>query len=151
MLVFLSSLVGGLFAAVPQIVKIFADKQDKTQELQIMDRQIELAKIQGQTELQEIKTQSATIDLVSARSFATTSKVRWIDGLISSVRPIVTYQFMGLYMVYKGCVFISFMVSGLGIVPAIQDLWTSEDYSMLSGILAFWFVDRTFRKNDHGM
>ena len=59
MITILASLLGFLGSTLPNIFKLFQDNQDKAQELAIMNLQIEYAKLNLATQLQEVQVSAA--------------------------------------------------------------------------------------------
>lgn len=75
--------------------------------------------------------------------------VPWIDGLNSSVRPILTYwHCLVLYTAAKTCLVLALAAAGqLGDWTAIAKvLITPFDEAIVGSMLGFWFVDRSLRK-----
>ena len=141
MLPLIGAIVGLFSGALPEAMKYFKQKQDNAHELKVMELQIQ-AQAQAHTErLEEINTQADIADsqaLYKAAEQKITG-VRWADAaitlLISSVRPIITYAFFGLYAAVKLS-----MYQG-----SMAELWTEMDMAVFSTIIAHWFGYRSMQ------
>jgi hypothetical protein len=137
--------IGGLMRLAPELFKMFTDKSDKAHELAMTQLQVELEKQRAQTQVDVAAAQQALQSAAGQmQAFAEAIKgqsqmtgVRWLDGLNQSVRPVLTYWWMGLFTAWKVN-----EVSHNGLT------WTADDWGVLSMILGFWFVDRAIRKNN---
>jgi hypothetical protein len=72
------------------------------------------------------------------------SGVRWADALSASVRPVITYWFMGLYCAAKTAAFAAALTAGAGWGEATLHAWTEADQALWAGVLNFWFLGRVF-------
>ena len=72
------------------------------------------------------------------------SGVRWADALSASVRPVITYWFMGLYCAAKTAAFAAAVTAGADWGEAILHAWTEADQALWAGVLNFWFLGRVF-------
>ena len=90
---------------------------------------------------------------------------KWVDGLMlpvvmltnfmtslvyvlsASVRPLVTYAFVWLYLWVKYATYQSILVAERATwYTATLKIWTPDDMTLLSGTISFWFVGRIFDK-----
>jgi hypothetical protein len=152
-LTILSMLSGGLMRLLPEVLGLLNKKTDYTHELEMMDKQLEFQKWKGQDERETVALQgdiSETMALLDAQKEAVKGQmqvtgVRFVDGMNFLVRPLTTYYFLLMYGVFK----VATLVTALhqyDAWTAIICCWTADDATMLSGILAFWFVGRVFDK-----
>jgi hypothetical protein len=139
-----SLLGGGLMRLLPEVFKLFSDKQDKSHEVTMTQLQLEIDKARAAQQLSTTQAQAAVaqatgemqayVEAVKAQAVMT--GVKFIDGLSQSVRPVVTYWWMGLLTEVK----IVAMLNGMPI-------WGEYDWDVLSMILGFWFVERAIKHN----
>ena len=142
MLPLIGAIVGLFSGALPEAMKYFKQRQDNAHELKVMELQMQV-QAQGHTErLEEINTQADIADsqaLYKAAEQKITG-VRWADAtitlLISSVRPVITYAFFGLYAAVKLS-----MYQG-----SMAELWTEMDMAVFSTLISFWFGSRSMEK-----
>ena len=142
MITLLGSLLGFGTSIFPTILEFFQDSKDKKHELasmqlqmQLMDRKSELtineAQVTGELNNMALELQAEIASVKLAHVPQVTTGVVWVDALRGSVRPIVTYWFMGLYSFSK----YNLHVNSL-------EVWTEYDLALLATILSFWFGDR---------
>lgn len=142
MIAFLGVLAGFFSSALPEALKYFKQKQDNAHELKVMELQMQ-AQAQLHTErLEEIDTQADISESQALYKSAEVSAtgVKWVDAVIglltSSVRPVITYAFFGLYASVK-----VYMYQG-----SMLELWTDMDMAVFSTIVGFWFGSRNLVK-----
>lgn len=155
MFALLGSLVGFISSLVPDILGMLRDKKDKSHELQILDRQMELTKLGYTTRMEEIQIASEGREAEHIYKFAEKSGIAWVDGFASSVRPFLTYSFFALYAWVKFSAFMlmrdQLAVSDVGmpvddILLSIVRLWNEQDETIFAAIISFWFGSRAFRR-----
>lgn len=149
----LSMLGGGFMRLLPELVGLWNKITDNKHELNMLDRQIELEKTRGAEQRQTIQVQGdidQAVALLGAQQAALTGQMQktgfwFVDALNFLVRPITTYFFLCMY----GAVKLSTMMIALNSADswhAILQTWNEDDGAILSGILAFYFVGRSFDK-----
>lgn len=149
----ISGVGGGVLRLVPEVLKLLDAKSERTHELALQDRQIEMLKLQQAGKLQEITAQGqaqvditqmqAWVEAIKGQAQLTGNKI--VDGLNMLVRPLTTYYIVALWGGKKTAEIIIAMQSS-GALDALVRTWTENDQAMLTGILAFWFVGRVFDK-----
>lgn len=145
----ISMLGGGLMRMLPELIVYFNKKADNSHELNMLDKQIELEKLkavgaQQQADNEQILAMmNAQVEAVKGQMQLTGIKI--VDGLNMLVRPLTTYYFLALFGIYKAAL-LAVALQQTTIWQAILQVYTPDDAAMLSGILAFWFVGRTFEK-----
>ena len=149
----------------PEIIGFFNKKADNSHELAMLDRQVALEQAKSAARLAEIQAGGAialqypdkqndsaeTLAALAAQGVALQSqmqltKIRWVDALNFSVRPITTYYMLILYGLAKVAMFMVAVKSGLGGWESILKVYDEEDRAILSGILAFWYTSRVLEK-----
>jgi hypothetical protein len=151
----LGGLLGGAFRLTPEVLKWIDRKGERQHELAIQDRTLEL-------ETLRIKNEQATEQFIANRDMETEglktfqtaitaqsqqTQVSWVDALSSSVRPVITYWFMGLYCATKLSILTIALNSGQEISTSIASSWTASDQALWAGVLNFWFLGRVFDKS----
>lgn len=140
----LGGLFGGLARLAPEVLKAFDKKNERAHELALQDKALEFEKLRGAQKMAEVQAGadaawntgaiSALKEAISAQGKLT--GVKWVDALSSSVRPVITYAFFFLYASLKVV-----EVKTTGNVS-----WNSEDQTIFSSIISFWFLNRIFQK-----
>ena len=152
MLTLLGSLLGFITSAFPQLLGLIKDWQDRRHELAILDRQMEMQR-QGHTQrLEEI---AVAADIAESQAIyrhdAQPSGVKWVDGLRSSVRPMITYAFFLLFAAVKGSgLYLLIAVEGLVLAEALPQVWDGETAALFAAVVSFWFGARSLAKAKQG-
>ena len=160
MLSLISSLVGFAAGGLPKVLDFVRDRGDKKHELALMamqhERELALAKegFVAQAVLEEIKTDQITMQMQTQERlgmYKHDMKIgegasTWVINLRASVRPIVTYLFMGLLIVVDIAGIWYAYSTGVAFTQAMDMVFSSEEMSILSAIIAFWFSSQSFSK-----
>jgi hypothetical protein len=140
MLTLLGSLLGFGTSLVPKVIDFFQDRADKKHELEVMTRQaeIQLDKTAIDANIREVETIHEHDASLDGGSF--------INSLRASVRPVITYLFMGLFISVEITTYVLLVKSGMAPGDALVASWNDQIMAMWAAILAFWFGGRQFRK-----
>ena len=149
MITILGSLIGFAGSALPKVFDMVQDWQDRKHELQIMDRQIEQAKL---VHTQKIEALSVEADIAESQALYKHDQAMSNDGFIgalrSSVRPVLTYLFFILFATIKGVALYSMIYTdGTDWEVAVMTLWDTETQGIFSAIIAFWFGSRALQRS----
>jgi hypothetical protein len=152
MLTLLGSLLGFITSAFPQLLGLIRDWQDRRHELAILDRQMEMQKLGHTQRLEEI---AVTADIAESQALyrhdAQPSGVKWVDGLRSSVRPMITYAFFLLFAAVKGSgLYLLIAVESLVLAEALPRIWDNETAALFAALVSFWFGARSLAKAREG-
>jgi hypothetical protein len=154
MLSLLGTLLGFGTSIIPSIFDFFKEKSKRAADLEelklradMQARGIELniKQVQAQVEVENAKAETVQMAGLYAQDAALKGGA-FIDGMRSSVRPVVTYIFFILFVVIKISALIVYMRSGANFVDSIPKLWDEETAGLFSAIVAFWFGNRAFSK-----
>jgi len=148
----LGGLLGGAFRLAPEILKWFDRQGERSHELAMQDKALEFEKLRGAQRMAEIGASAdaawntGAIEALKAAvaSQGQPSGIKWVDGLSSSVRPVITYWFMALYCAAKTAAFAAAVSSGADWVTGVLHAWTEADQALWAGVLNFWFLGRVF-------
>lgn len=148
----LGGLLGGAFRLAPEILKWLDRKGERGHELAMQDKALEFEKLRGAQRMAEIGAAAEAawnVGAIEALREAVTAQgrlsgVTWIDALSASVRPVITYWFMGLYCAAKTAAFAAAVTAGAAWGEAILHAWTEADQALWAGVLNFWFLGRVF-------
>jgi len=140
MLTLLGSLLGFGTSFLPKVMDFFQDKSDKKHELAVMERQAEinLDATAIEANIREVETIHEHDAALDGGGF--------INGLRASVRPVITYLFMGLFLAVEISTYVLLLNKGLSPGDALVGIWNDQIMAMWAAILAFWFGGRQFRK-----
>lgn len=147
-------LLGGLLRLAPEVLKWLDRKSERRHEIEMFDRQLEADRLRGEMKMAQIEQEGQFIldakglealkEGIKAQGVM--SGVKWIDGLTQSVRPIVTYLILSLYLGAKASTMWVLYGDGATITAVLQNAYGESDMAILSGILNFWYLSRVFDK-----
>lgn len=145
MITLFASIAGFITSIIPEILKFFRDRQDKSHELKIFEKQIKFSKISPNSKSPEEIYISSNIAERAALYSTYTTGISTIDSLNGSVRPVLAYSFFAIYVSIKFIQYIE--ISKLhDVVEYIEILWSLEDQAIFASIISFYFGQRTFSK-----
>lgn len=152
----LGSLLGGIFRLAPEVMKWLDRKDERKHELAMFQHRCELEKQQGSQRLAEIGAQhAADVDtgVISAFQAAIKSQTEmakaaggWVAGLSASVRPIVTYLLLGIYLSLQVAMAASALANGGNVEVVFKTVMTPDFCGLVSGVISYWFLSRTLEK-----
>jgi hypothetical protein len=154
MLTLLSLLGGGLMRLLPEVFALLKQRGDNQHELAMLDKQIALEQTRSAMRQDEIRTQGeADLNLAQMNALAEALKGQmqltnmwFIDALNFAVRPATTFYLLALYGLAKLAMYQVALAHGVSGWEAILKVYDEEDRAILSGILGFWFLNRTLSK-----
>ena len=160
MMTLLTTLVSFLAGGLPKILAAFQDRQDKKHELAILQMQKErelemLAKgYAAQAHIEEIKTEQIQIQAQAEERVALyqhdmkigEGASQWVINLRASVRPVVTYLFVMLLIIVDIAGIWYAYTKGVDFAIAMENVFSDDEMTILSSIIAFWFGTQAFGK-----
>jgi hypothetical protein len=146
MLTIISTLIGFLGSGLPGILNFFTTRQNN-------NYQLELAKIQMQAAAQgaELKIEQATVEAEAKLqetlySYDNAPTGTWVDVLRTSVRPVITYTFFGVWLFVEVVTFMFAIHQGKELVDVLPFIWNDMNQNIFCTIVAFWFGSRAIDK-----
>ena len=145
MLTLLGSALGLFTSFLPQVLGYFKDKQNNAHELAMIEQVHS-----NQMEMTEIDASIREVETIHEHDAALKGG-KFIDGLRASVRPVITYLFMFLFLAVEITSF-WLMLKTAGEVnletvkAALTATWDEETAALFSTIICFWFGGRLYRK-----
>lgn len=148
MLTLLGSLIGFLSSAFPAFLSLWKEKENKKYELSVLDKKIELQKL-GHTQSLEVMDKKSQASATEAlyQYDNKTSTVKWVDGLRSSVRPVITYSFFLIFTAVKIATLILVVREGASIADGITYLWDEDTKALFACVITFWFGQRAILRH----
>ena len=138
----LGSLIGFAGSTVPSIIDIFKAKQENAFKLKMLEAQAKY-KVQEQ----KAKTDTAEVAGVYAHSQTIQSKAsKWSVTLSSTVRPVVTYMIIILWLSVKLLAVVQLYMDGGELYKVIDKIFNDYDAGLMSSICCFWFGSRSIEK-----
>jgi len=160
MMTLISTLLGFASGGLPKVLDFVQDRGDKKHELALMaagrEREIALAKegFVAQARVEEIKTEQIAMQTQAQEKLAMwkhdmkigEGASTWVINLRASVRPIVTYLFVGLLIVVDVAGIWYAYSTGVPFAAAMEMVFSDDEMSILAAIIAFWFGSQAFSK-----
>lgn len=143
----LGSLLGFGTSFLPSVLKFFEGKRDQAHELDLLDKQMALQKAtHGQRiEMAALDAEVREVEAVQAAAARPTG-VAWVDALRGTVRPVITYVFMGLFVFVEASLLVEAVKAGASLTESATIVWDSETQGLFAAIISFWFGGRQFGK-----
>jgi hypothetical protein len=148
----IGTLLGGVFRLAPEVLKLLNAKSERSHELAMFDRQCQLEMQRGSQKLQEIGAHhQAAIDsgvldafksAIEQQTDMTKAAGKWVASLSASVRPVVTYALISVYLGMQ----IGLATSADSVEVAFQLVMTPDFVALVSGILNYYFLNRTIER-----
>lgn len=160
MMTLLSTLLGFASGGLPKVLDYFQSRGEMKHELALMaaqrEREIALAKegYIAQARVEEIKTDQIAMQTQAQEKIAMWKhdmKIGegasiWVINLRASVRPIVTYLFVGLLITVDIAGIWYAYSTGVAFADAMNMVFSDDEMSILAAIIAFHFGGRAFGK-----
>jgi hypothetical protein len=160
MLTLVSTLLGFASGGLPKVLDFVQDRGDKKHELALMaaqrERELALAKegFIAQAAVEEIKTEQIAMQTQAQEKLAMwahDAKIgegasTWVINLRASVRPVVTYLFVGLLIVVDVAGIWYAYSTGVAFAEAMDMVFSDDEMAILAAIIAFWFGSQAFNK-----
>jgi hypothetical protein len=160
MLSLVSSLLGFAAGGLPKVLDFVQDRGDKKHELALMamqrERELALAKegFIAQAAVEEIKTEQIAMQTQAQEKLAMwkhdmkigEGASTWVINLRASVRPMVTYLFVGLLIVVDVAGIWYAYSTGVAFAVAMDMVFSDDEMAILAAIISFWFGSQAFQK-----
>jgi hypothetical protein len=160
MLSLISSLMGFAAGGLPKVLDFVQDRGDKKHELAMMaanrEREIALARegFVAQARVEEIKTEQIAMQTQAQEKLAMwkhdmkigEGASTWVINLRASVRPVVTYLFVGLLIVVDVAGIWYAYSTGVAFAEAMDMVFSDDEMAILAAIISFHFGGRAFSK-----
>ncbi len=173
MLSLLSTLGGLLISGLPKLLEYFQNKADQKHEAELLriqsEKELAMAKegFAAQAKIEEIRTEQVAMQTQAQMAVAEAEMTKgaqehdkailakastWVVNYIGTVRPTVTYIFV-VELVLVNVFMCVFLWTHPGLITSIEDvvkysdlIFSSEEMTMLGGIIGFWFGSRGWSK-----
>jgi hypothetical protein len=160
MMTLVSTLLGFASGGLPKVLDFVQDRGDKKHELALMaaqrERELALAKegFIAQAKVEEIKTEQIAMQTQTQERlgmYKHDMKIgegasTWVVNLRASVRPVVTYLFVGLLIVVDVAGIWYAYSTGVAFTEAMDMVFSDDEMAILAAIIAFWFGSQAFQK-----
>jgi hypothetical protein len=151
----LSGALGGILRLVPEAMKLFDRKNERTHELKMLELEHDFAKTQAEVAIRQgqqqvnIKEFDAIGAAIEEQSKTSVAAGWFIAAINALVRPITTYLFLGCYFLVKVALYTLAVHQGGTWQEVLVPLWTKDDISIFFMIISFWFVGRVYERKSN--
>jgi len=148
MLSLLGAALGFGTSIIPSILDLFQQKQKDAQELKMLEAKGKYAAQLSSLKLDELdaKADIAEAEGIYKSMAAANAKSSFAAALSGSVRPVVTYLFVALFLLVKITGLMQMVNSGETFVYALNTIWNDDTNLLFTSIISFWFGSRQFAK-----
>ena len=160
MLSILSGILGFATSGLPSVLKFFEQKGDNAHEQAMakleMERALAMAEkgFASQEKIEEFKTDQVEMDTYAAERVAlykhdekhAQQASTWVINLRASVRPIITYIFVSIFLFADIAGLWWAINTGVDFETAMNIVISTEEMAIISSIIGFWFGSRHWDK-----
>lgn len=160
MLSILSGILGFATSGLPSVLKFFEQKGDNAHEQAMakleMERALAMAEkgFASQEKIEEFKTDQVEMDTYAKERVAlykhdekhAQQASTWVINLRASVRPIITYIFVFIFLFADIVGLWWAMQTGVDFATAMHIVISQEEMAIISSIIGFWFGSRHWDK-----
>jgi len=145
--------IGGVLRLVPEFLKYLSAGKDREHEYRMTQLQLEIDRARAAMAIDLVHAQGdAAAGVAQMRAYAEALRgqeqltgIYWVDAINKTVRPFVTYWWMFLLTLHKACAMIAAWGESSDLTAFASQIWSANDWGILSMILGFWFVDRAIK------
>ena len=143
MLSLLGAALGFGTSIIPSILDLFQQKQKDAQELKMLEAKGKYAEQLSSLKLDELdaKADIAETEGIYASMRAANAKSGFAAALSGSVRPVVTYLFVGLFLLVKITGLMQALSTGISFDAALQAVWNDDTNLLFTSIISAFGLD----------
>jgi hypothetical protein len=160
MLSILSGILGFATSGLPSVLKFFEQKGDNAHEEAMakleMERSLAMAEkgFASQEKIEEFKTDQVEMETYAEERVAlykhdekhAQNASTWVINLRASVRPIITYIFVSIFLFADIAGLWWAINTGVDFETAMNIVISTEEMAIISSIIGFWFGSRHWDK-----
>lgn len=160
MLSILSGILGFATSGLPSVLKFFEQKGDNAHEQAMaqleMERSLAMAEkgFASQEKIEEFKTDQVEMETYAEERVAlykhdekhAQNASTWVINLRASVRPIITYIFVSIFLFADIAGLWWAINTGVDFETAMNIVISTEEMAIISSIIGFWFGSRHWDK-----
>ena len=160
MLSILSGILGFATSGLPSVLKFFEQKGDNAHEQAMaqleMERSLAMAEkgFASQEKIEEFKTNQVEMETYAEERVAlykhdekhAQNASTWVINLRASVRPIITYIFVSIFLFADIAGLWWAINTGVDFETAMNIVISTEEMAIISSIIGFWFGSRHWDK-----
>ena len=137
------ALLGALAGFAPAIVQLLTLKANNAHELAMVTLRLQAEKEGKALEIDRTRVEADVRQADHIYNFASQpSGYKFIDALVVSVRPVITYSVFAMWAFLKLCLTIYAVNKGYDLGQLVRLLWDENEASIYAAIIGFWFGNR---------
>ncbi|MGZ5080723.1 MAG: hypothetical protein ACXWG8_10300 [Usitatibacter sp.] len=146
--------LGGGLRLLPELLAFIDRDRERQHEVKLQRVALGFERMRQESQRMEIATpeyhaamtgsMTALADTIREQFKATKNEA--MNAVSILVRPATTYALVLLYLTVKLTYLVLAAQTATTFSEAARLIYTAEDYTLLGGILAFWFADRALKK-----
>jgi hypothetical protein len=148
MLSLLGAALGFGTSVLPSVIDLFQQRQKDAQELKMLEAKGKYAAQLSSLKLDELESKAdiAETEGIYASMRAANAKSGFAAALSGSVRHVITYLFVGFFLVVQITSLMYAMNNGADFRDALNEVWSQDVNLLFTSIISFWFGSRQFAK-----
>ena len=149
MISILGSALGFATSVIPEVIGIVKQHQKDKQELRLLEARAKYAERLSELKLNELDVQADIAETKGIHEMQTAANAnsKFAATLSGSVRPIIAYAFMLLFLAVKGLAASQVYSSDLMDWEVMMSVvWDTESQVLWSAIISFYFGHRAMQK-----
>ena len=148
MISLLGAALGFGTSVLPSVIDLFQQRQKDAQELKMLEAKGKYASQLSSLKLDELsaKADISETEGIYASMRAANAKSGFAAALSGSVRPVITYLFVGFFLVVQITSLMYAMNNGADFRVALNEVWSQDVNLLFTSIISFWFGSRQFAK-----
>ena len=148
MLSLLGAALGFGTSVLPSVIDLFQQRQKDAQELKMLEAKGKYAAQLSSLKLDELESKAdiAETEGIYASMRAANAKSGFAAALSGSVRPVITYLFVGFFLLVQITSQMYAMNNGADFRDALNEVWSQDVNLLFTSIISFWFGSRQFAK-----
>jgi len=139
MLSLLGAALGFGTSVLPSVIDLFQQRQKDAQELKTQLSSLKLDELESKADIAEAEGIYKSMAAANAKS-------GFAAALSGSVRPVITYLFVGFFLVVQITSLMYAMNNGADFRDALNEVWSQDVNLLFTSIISFWFGSRQFAK-----
>ena len=155
MLTILGSLLGFAGSAVPSLIDMFKEKEDKKAKLEMFKLQLDAKErgvdldirvLEAKANMEDRRSEREEQERLLQHDIALGKQGGFINSLRAFVRPFITYVFFLTFIGVKVTLVWDTIKNGGDLTTTLAVIWDEQTEALFAAIISFWFGSRAMPK-----
>jgi len=155
MLTILGSLLGFAGSAVPSVIDMFKEKEDKKNQMEMFKLQLDAKErgvdldikvLEAKANMEDRRSEREEQERLLQHDMALGKQTGFINSLRAFVRPFITYVFFLTFIGVKVVLVWNTIKNGEDLNATIAVIWDEQTEALFAAIISFWFGSRAMPK-----